>query len=49
MLVDGFGAARWRLFETRSDARLRIEPFRRLTKQERTDVQAEAVALAGFS
>jgi hypothetical protein len=48
ILVDGFGAARWRLFETKTDATLRIEPFRRLTRQERADVREEATRLAAF-
>jgi hypothetical protein len=48
ILVDGFGAARWRLFETKQDATLRIEPFRRLSRQERVDVRAEAGLLADF-
>jgi hypothetical protein len=48
VLVDGMGAARWRLFETKADARLRIEPFRRLTPQERVDTQEEAGRLATF-
>jgi hypothetical protein len=48
VLLDGMGAARWRLFETKTDATLRIEPFRRLSKHERADVRAEAAALTGF-
>jgi hypothetical protein len=48
VLVDGMGAARWRLFETKTDATLRIEPFRRLTRKERVEVQDEAAALAVF-
>jgi hypothetical protein len=48
ILVDGFGAARWRLFETKRDATMRIEPFRRLTREERAAVKAEATELAGF-
>jgi Winged helix DNA-binding domain len=48
VLVDGSGAARWRLFETKQDAALRIEPFRRLTRQERADTRAEAERLAAF-
>jgi hypothetical protein len=48
ILVDGFGAARWRLFETKADATMRIEPFRRLTRDERADVRAEAGLLAAF-
>jgi hypothetical protein len=48
VLVDGSGAARWRLFETKQDAALRIEPFRRLTRQERAETRAEAERLAAF-
>jgi DNA glycosylase AlkZ-like len=48
VLVDGMVAARWRLFETKADARLRIEPFRRLTREERVDTQEEAERLVTF-
>jgi hypothetical protein len=48
ILVDGFGAARWRLFETKQDATLRIEAFRRLRREERADVGDEAARLAAF-
>jgi hypothetical protein len=48
VLVDGMVAARWRLFETKADGRLRIEPFRRLTREERVDTQEEAGRLATF-
>jgi DNA glycosylase AlkZ-like len=48
VLVDGMVAARWRLFETKADARLRIEPFRRLTRDERADTQEEAGRLGAF-
>ncbi len=48
VLVDGMVAARWRLFETKADARLRIEPFRRLTREERADTREEAERLATF-
>jgi hypothetical protein len=48
VLVDGFGAARWRLFEKKTDATLRIEPFRRLSRAERAGVTTEAMALAAF-
>jgi hypothetical protein len=47
-LVDGMVAARWRLFETKTDASLRIEPFRRLTRDERADTREEAARLAVF-
>jgi hypothetical protein len=48
ILLDGMGAARWRLFETKGDARLRIEPFRRLTREERAETREEAARLATF-
>jgi len=48
ILVDGMVAARWRLFETKEDATLRIEPFRRLTRDERADTKEEAERLATF-
>jgi hypothetical protein len=47
-LIDGMVAARWRLFETKADARLRIEPFRRLTRDERDPTREEAARLAAF-
>lgn len=48
VLVDGMVAARWRLFETKADTTLRIEPFRRLTRQERAETEEEAGRLAAF-
>jgi hypothetical protein len=48
VLVDGFGAARWRLFEDRAAATLRIEPFRRLTSPERAEIGEEAGRLGAF-
>jgi hypothetical protein len=48
VLVDGMGAARWRLFETKTDPTLRIEPFRRLTREEGADTEEEAGRLATF-
>jgi hypothetical protein len=47
-LVDGFTAARWRAFPDGGRTTLRVEPFRTLTKQERTEVEEEAGELAGF-
>jgi hypothetical protein len=47
-VVDGVGSARWRLFEERSGANLRVEPFRRLSRWERADVGEEATRLATF-
>jgi hypothetical protein len=46
VLVDGFTAARWRAFL--DEGRLRIEPFRRLARAERADVEAEAHRLLTF-
>lgn len=48
VLVDGFTAARWRAFPDRGRTTLRVESFRRLTKQEGHDVDQEAGELAGF-
>jgi winged helix DNA-binding protein len=48
VLVDGFTAARWRAFPEGGRTTLRVEPFRMLTKQERNEVEQEAVELAGF-
>jgi hypothetical protein len=48
VLVDGVCSARWRLFEDRSGAVLRVEPFRRLSRQERSDVDEEAARLGMF-
>jgi hypothetical protein len=48
VLVDGFGTARWRLFETKADATLRIEGFRRLTRAEKAEIRDEATRLASF-
>jgi hypothetical protein len=48
VLVDGTGAARWRLVERKPGATLRIEPFRRLTRQERAETREEAGRLATF-
>jgi len=48
VLVDGFTAARWRAFPDGDLTTLRVESFRRLTVQERHDVEQEASELAGF-
>jgi hypothetical protein len=48
VLVDGAVGARWRLFEAKSAATLRIEPFRRLTRDERAETREEATRLAAF-
>jgi hypothetical protein len=46
VLVDGFTAARWRAFVR--DGRLRIEGFRRLSRSERTQMEAEGHRLFAF-
>ncbi len=48
VLVDGFASARWRLDGEKDGAPLRIEPFRRLTRTERTEVTDEADRLLVF-
>ena len=46
VLVDGFTAARWRA--ATKERRLRIEPFRRLARAERADVEVEGARLLRF-
>ena len=46
VLVEGFTAARWRAFL--DEGRLRIEPFRRLARAERADIEAEAHRLLAY-
>jgi len=41
VIVDGFIAARWHAFREEERARLRVEPFRKLTRGERADLEAE--------
>jgi Winged helix DNA-binding domain len=48
VLVDGTVGARWRSVQTKTDARLRIEPFRRLSREERAETREEAARLAAF-
>jgi hypothetical protein len=48
VLVDGMVAARWRLFEASPGSTLRVEPFGRLTREERADTREEAARLAAF-
>jgi hypothetical protein len=48
VLADGMVAARWRLVESKVESRLRVEPFRRLTREERADTREEAARLAVF-
>jgi hypothetical protein len=46
VLVDGFTAARWRAFL--DEGRLRIEPFRTLSRSERADIETEGHRLLAF-
>jgi hypothetical protein len=46
VLVDGFTAARWRAFL--DEGRLRIEPFRKLARVERADIETEGDRLLAF-
>jgi hypothetical protein len=48
VLVDGFTAARWKLDRGGAGGTLRVEPFRRLTRAERTEVADEGDRLASF-
>ena len=48
VLVDGMVAGRWRLFEHRSGATLRVEPFHRPRREERANIREEAGRLATF-
>jgi len=48
VLVDGFTAARWKAFLGKDEARLRVEPFRNLTRAERSALEAEGHRLVGF-
>jgi hypothetical protein len=48
VLVDGFTAARWRMFPEKRIATIRIEPFRRFTRGEDRSVSDEAERLLRF-
>ncbi|HYF11278.1 MAG TPA: winged helix DNA-binding domain-containing protein, partial [Actinomycetota bacterium] len=48
VLVDGVGAARWRLLEDPAGATMRIETFGRLSASSKDDVLAEGARLARF-
>ena len=48
VLVDGFAAARWKLDADRAGATVRIEPFGRLARDDRTAVSQEGERLAAF-
>jgi hypothetical protein len=48
VLVDGFTMARWRALLEKSEARVRVEPSRKLTRGERSEVDAEGHRLLAF-
>jgi DNA glycosylase AlkZ-like len=48
VLVDGFTAARWKLERGKDMATMLIEPFRAMTRAERTQVSEEGARLAAF-
>jgi hypothetical protein len=48
VLVDGFGSARWKVERERDTTVMRIEPFRRLSREERATVSEEGERLLSF-
>jgi hypothetical protein len=48
VLVDGFVEAKWRVSASDKKATLNIEAFRRFTKNERAEIDAEGEELLGF-
>jgi DNA glycosylase AlkZ-like len=48
VLADGMVAARWRLVESKAASTLRVEPFGRMTREERAEAREEAARLAAF-
>jgi hypothetical protein len=48
VLADGMVAARWRLVESKAASTLRVEPFGRMTREERAETREEAAWLAAF-
>ena len=48
VLVDGFVAARWKLDREDDGATLRVEPFVKLARDDRTAVAEEGKRLASF-
>jgi hypothetical protein len=48
-LVDGFVAGTWTILRSRETAELGVDPFRRLSKQEMTEVAEEGTGLLAFS
>ncbi len=48
VLVDGVVAARWKMDREKEAAVLRIEPFRRIPRADRTAVEDEGIRLLDF-
>ena len=48
VLVDGFGAARWKVEREKELAVLRIEPFRKLPREKKAWVLEEGARLLAF-
>ncbi|HET7235952.1 MAG TPA: winged helix DNA-binding domain-containing protein [Actinomycetota bacterium] len=48
VLVDGFGAARWRLEREKASATLLVEPFGAIPRVERAEIQTEGMRLLVF-
>jgi hypothetical protein len=48
VLVDGFGAARWRLEREKTSATLLVEPFGAIPRDDRVEIQTEGTRLLGF-
>ena len=48
VLVDGFVSARWKLEREKDTATLRVEPFRKLARADRAEVEQEGVRLSAF-
>ncbi|GLI03452.1 winged helix DNA-binding domain-containing protein [Phytohabitans aurantiacus] len=49
VLVDGYVRATWKITEQRGEAELLIEPFGRLGRRERADLEREGAALLAFA
>jgi hypothetical protein len=48
VLVDGFGSARWKVEREKDKALLRIEPFRKLSRDEKAGVSEEGERVLAF-
>ncbi len=48
LLIDGFAAGTWTLARGKDEAIVRVSPFRRLARAERSDIVAEGTRLASF-